>query len=108
MEEGGGGERGQIALRCSLVCVDNKLKCCFSLGDENCLFYRLLKFPPHVKTIRRFQREKVTANIFLLVSFFSPEAIIKPNEKPVVTAIGCDHCHCNTIDIVVKTQSNNY
>lgn len=26
MEEGGGGERGQIALRCSLVGVDNKLK----------------------------------------------------------------------------------
>lgn len=35
MEEGGGGERGQIALRRSLVCVDNKLKRCFSLGDEN-------------------------------------------------------------------------
>lgn len=63
MEEGGGGERGQIALRRSLVCVDNKLKRCFSLGDEKQSIHRLLKTLPPVKTIAgAFSERKLLQN----------------------------------------------
>lgn len=78
MEEGGGGERGQIALRRSLVCVENKLKCCFCSPMKTVDLQVFEIFPScdrfHVRAKRHLQERKLRQklNIFLLVSFFSP------------------------------------